>query len=901
MATDKGQFQPGYVIDKRYRILSFIGAGGFASVYRAVHEGMQREVAIKVMEKCDDESFIERFKREAMLAGSIQNPCIVAIHDCGVIEETGQLYTAMELLHGHDLEEELKEKGPLSPHRMYTLIRPVLDALGEGHAQGIVHKDLKPSNLFLNDPGGDHEYVKVLDFGVARKITDKKITTTGQMTGTVLYLAPEYINSTENVSPAIDVYQMALIISELLTGKPCVEGEVYSILMKHCMGEIEIADFLKEGPAAEIFARATCVRPEKRYQNCTEFGEALDSIADYFASDVPLCGGEAQAVSRTSQKMSAGFAAKKTSAKQAAAPDTAQVESSETPTSGANKPSKIIPIVAGIVVIAIVVVVLAIVVGGRDKTVAQNDNAPGVDASAPSKTKAVMPNAPAPKQEATAEENANAPAPAGSDDRVELNAEERKIWESDLRFPIGGIDTLREQAENGNDENWANLGLKYGEFAHEEEMFDAFMHIQNIEKLDESKQRDIYFYIGRFLYERNNTPKTPAMQMNSKYEAVECFRKAVRLRNFESILYLIDHKELLAIRNLGEDVEVTFKAISDAFNSKWTSELAYQFGTLLMKNGMQQRREDACESAKDAFELAAQAGYPRASAKMLESMICLSPSVLPRIESMALSDDDETNSAEAKHILSEWAISSYNGTLENRCWYHPDALSAIEEYFSEKGYGNYLKMLAEKIDSSAHENWESHWGEELATMVRKACNAGDDIHSFLLSFSSFTKIAHGNVRQACDAFEASVREVLSSPCKEQIGVSDLLLVANCYDRAIYAGQLYAPFKDSPSASSVDLFLQFMQDFQGDAALYLNFDLPIILYAASTLNDGVAQSFLGSLYRDIKTDVFIPNPARACYWDKLATESDICKSCANIKQNHACMLCDASRQNARSCP
>ena len=258
MTTDsKGQFQPGYIIDKRYRILGFLGAGGFASVYRAMHEGMQREVAIKVMEKCDDESFIERFKREATLAGSIQNPCIVTIYDCGVIEETGQLYTAMELLHGHDLEEELMERGPLSPHRMYTLIRPVLDALGEGHAQGIVHKDLKPANLFLNDPGGDREYLKVLDFGVARKTTDQKLTTTGQMMGTVLYLAPEYINNSQNVSPAIDVYQMALIISELLTGKPCVEGETYSILMKHCMGEIQLADFLREGPAAEVFARAT--------------------------------------------------------------------------------------------------------------------------------------------------------------------------------------------------------------------------------------------------------------------------------------------------------------------------------------------------------------------------------------------------------------------------------------------------------------------------------------------------------------------------------------------------------------------------------------------------------------------------------------------------------------------
>ena len=892
-----GTFPEGYVIDKRYRILGFLGAGGFASVYRAVHEGMQREVAIKVMEKCDDETFIERFKREAMLAGSIQNPCIVSIYDCGVIEETGQLYMAMELLRGHDLEEELKEKGPLSPHRMYTLIRPVLDALGEGHAQGIVHKDLKPSNLFLNDPGGDHEYVKVLDFGVARKTTDQKLTTTGQMTGTMLYLAPEYINNTESVSPAIDVYQMALIISELLTGNPCVDGETYAVLMKHCMGKIELADFLKEGPAAEVFARATCVNPEERYQNCSEFGEALDSIADYFDSDVPLCGGEAQTVSKTSQKMSAGFSAKITSTKLSSAPNSAQVES---PTQKSGKKKPLIPIIAGIVVVIIAIVILAIVAGGKDETVATNEPSP-----------VPVPEA-EPKPTQPDDENANKAAPAGNDGEVVLNAFEQELYDADQVQETPQVALLRQAAQTGNDADWARLGIYYHDHLteSEEDMFDAFMHIQDIEKLKESDQKVIYFYIGQFLYERLRNPKTPAQQ-KSKYNALECFRKAVKLRNFATITYLYEN-DLHDVIDLDEE----FDSILKDFDLKTLEgESLYQLATLTEKECLYEQDADSCDTTQTLFSLASDNEYPGADEKFLASTICENPTKALQEFSKAAGLTCESDTCiESSRVLAEWAILNYVQSLERRCWNHTKSVSSIEKFFEktipnkENGLKDYGTYLLNYLYYGQYCHWDKLLADELSAMVNTACHYDDDVSTFLEVVSRFANsIESGSQRQACDVFWDIAHETLQEPCRESIQKEDLYAnLATCYLSALKRGQLYAPFQTIQAGTTTERLLESIYKAgylvsREDGVLKEHISL---FLKAATLHDGAAQSLLGGLYRgEVKDEItrdFEPHANRACYWDKLAAASDFCKSCTNSIKNIACSLCDASKQNVQSC-
>ena len=180
---------------------------------------------------------------------------------------------------------------------MYVLFRPVLDALAEGHRLGIVHKDLKPENLYLVDPGGSRELMKILDFGVARVNSSEvaKLTTAGQLLGTPRYLAPEYIKS-QTVSPAIDVYQMALIISEALTGIPAVTGDPFHAMMLHCSGKLQISSFLLEGPVGDVFRKAISIDPAQRYADCGEFARALDSVEPYFESNVPLQGGAPQIV-----------------------------------------------------------------------------------------------------------------------------------------------------------------------------------------------------------------------------------------------------------------------------------------------------------------------------------------------------------------------------------------------------------------------------------------------------------------------------------------------------------------------------------------------------------------------------------------------------------------------------
>lgn len=289
----------GMIIDGRYEIQGVLGTGGFATVYRAHHISLDNDVALKVMDtkKGVDATYSERFFREAKIAAKIRHNNVVTVYDYGHIPETDQPYIAMEMLHGRDLSHEITDVGPLSPKRAFILFRPVLEALSVGHKLGIVHKDLKPENLYLIDPGGTHETMKILDFGVARVNSSEvaKLTTAGQLLGTPRYLAPEYIKS-QQVSPAIDVYQMALIISEALTGIPAVTGDPFHAMMLHCSGKLQISGFLLEGRLGEVFRKAIAINPEDRYPDCETFAKALDTVADLFSSNVPLQGGAPQIV-----------------------------------------------------------------------------------------------------------------------------------------------------------------------------------------------------------------------------------------------------------------------------------------------------------------------------------------------------------------------------------------------------------------------------------------------------------------------------------------------------------------------------------------------------------------------------------------------------------------------------
>lgn len=282
----------GTIVDGRYRIESELGRGGFARVYKASHTDLERGAALKVIELPQQaaavDMFIERFLREARIAANLSHPNVVTVYDYGVVAETGQPYLAMELLDGWDLEMVLAHHGPMAPPRAMSRMVDVLDALATAQAKGIVHKDLKPSNLFVVNEGTSRERLILIDFGIARiwDDTESRITQTGGFTGTPAYFAPEYVER-QIVTPAIDVYQCGLILIEMMTGVPAVVAETsMQYLLKHCAGDVDIPEELQDTPLGAVLAKALAVDHLERYPDCAAFREALEGI-DATAIPVP--------------------------------------------------------------------------------------------------------------------------------------------------------------------------------------------------------------------------------------------------------------------------------------------------------------------------------------------------------------------------------------------------------------------------------------------------------------------------------------------------------------------------------------------------------------------------------------------------------------------------------------
>jgi serine/threonine-protein kinase len=216
---------------------------------------------------------------------------VVTVFDHGFLEGSHQPYIVMERLNGWDLEEELVNKGgAMSPDRTLRLFIPCLDALALAHSQGVVHKDLKPGNLFITDPGERRELLRILDFGIAHlgREGDARLTGTGRVLGTPAYLAPEYI-AEQKVSPALDVYQMGLILVETLSGVAVVNHtNPLQCIALHGRGDIEIPQALVASPLGPVLAKALSLNPEERYADAGEFCEALAEIdpASIPSSDV---------------------------------------------------------------------------------------------------------------------------------------------------------------------------------------------------------------------------------------------------------------------------------------------------------------------------------------------------------------------------------------------------------------------------------------------------------------------------------------------------------------------------------------------------------------------------------------------------------------------------------------
>ncbi len=264
-----------------YRIERRLGAGGVGAVYRATHLGLQKPVVLKVLhpQYAQSPNLRARFAREGRAAAAIRHPHVVDVTDVG--EHQGTPYLIMELLDGESLGDLIARTGALSPDRAVDLLLPVIAAVDAAHAAGVVHRDLKPDNLFVTRGATGEPFPKVLDFGISRVVAGdgEHRTGTAAMLGTPAYMAPEQIESTRDADARSDQYALGVILYECLTGANAFEGDnVYAILKRVGDGRFRIPRELRPelSPALEaIVIRAMSKSPAARFPSLRAMAAAL--------------------------------------------------------------------------------------------------------------------------------------------------------------------------------------------------------------------------------------------------------------------------------------------------------------------------------------------------------------------------------------------------------------------------------------------------------------------------------------------------------------------------------------------------------------------------------------------------------------------------------------------------
>ena len=280
LADDPQMPTAGTVVGQRYEIQEVLGEGGFAVVYAAYDARTKAKVAVKVLDPIMSRrnEFASRFMREVETVSRLRHHNSITIFDAGETDN-GCLYLVMELLEGRPLDVVLEEEGSLSPDRVRKVAIQILKSLQEAHSKGIIHRDLKPANVFLADLAGESDYVKVLDFGIAKSLDDSQdtsLTATGQVMCSPHYVAPERIKDHLTV-PASDLYSLGVMMVELLEGKPPYEADSPMMLaVKHLSAEpVPLGDGTLRAPFARIVKRACAKGLDERYDSALEMIEDL--------------------------------------------------------------------------------------------------------------------------------------------------------------------------------------------------------------------------------------------------------------------------------------------------------------------------------------------------------------------------------------------------------------------------------------------------------------------------------------------------------------------------------------------------------------------------------------------------------------------------------------------------
>jgi serine/threonine-protein kinase len=282
--------QPGALVGDRYRVEGLVGEGGMGVVYKVTHVRMRKTFALKVLHAAVSQSseIAARFEREAVAVGSIDHPNVAAATDFGQLPD-GSFFLVCEFIAGRSLRAEV-EVGALPPARALGILRGVVSAVAAAHARGIVHRDLKPENVMLVDRDGEHDFVKVIDFGIAKLDAQEDaghergaqpLTRLGVVMGTPDYMSPEQALG-QVVDARADLYSLGVIFYELLTGHCPFRGEAVSVLRQHVTDEpppipADVASRL-DPRVPEIVKKLLAKDPAQRFQTAADLLVALDRL-----------------------------------------------------------------------------------------------------------------------------------------------------------------------------------------------------------------------------------------------------------------------------------------------------------------------------------------------------------------------------------------------------------------------------------------------------------------------------------------------------------------------------------------------------------------------------------------------------------------------------------------------
>ncbi|GGD65000.1 Stk1 family PASTA domain-containing Ser/Thr kinase [Paenibacillus nasutitermitis] len=266
----------GHELAGRYEIITRIGGGGMALVYKAHDILLNRKVAVKILRQqfVHDEEFIRRFRREAQSAGALSHPNVVSIYDVGQEDDTH--YIVMEYVEGHNLNEIIQQRAPLQVEEAVRIAIQICDALEHAHHNQIIHRDIKPHNILI----GKNGRVKVTDFGIARAVTSSTITQTGSVMGSVHYFSPEHAKGISTGEKS-DLYSLGIVLYQMLTGKlPFLGESPISVALKHLQETFEepriVNPYIPQS-VENVILRAMRKNPNERYHSADEMLRDLET------------------------------------------------------------------------------------------------------------------------------------------------------------------------------------------------------------------------------------------------------------------------------------------------------------------------------------------------------------------------------------------------------------------------------------------------------------------------------------------------------------------------------------------------------------------------------------------------------------------------------------------------